>query len=279
MRLLIAIAAAGLFSSGALASDTVEPAVEKHMNVTPELLSARAETALAEGRLVEARLLLDRLARPGTEQVDIAAPLELRYALASDNLAKAQELMNEAPALSSQDCRWRVARGMYHEARGEAESAILELGPAASECPLDASAWRALGQALAADGEEMASIYAFDRAVEHAPSATSIRIAYARMLMSFKRHDMARRQLDLVLQIDPLDSDARLMRDLLAGLSGEDIVRLETDTDKLWAARLATVARGARQAGDAERSRALAARAVMASPDFDADLFAQASAP
>lgn len=243
----------------------------------PARLLDRAEAAIAAGRMIEARWLLDGLNGRGTVPKAAVAPIEARYAVAAGDLAAAGTLITEQQAEASQDCRWRVARGALLSAQGKIDEAIDELGGAAADCTLDAASWQLLAVALSSRNEARASIYAFRRALALTPESVAAHTAYGHALIAFGRHDEARKELDMVVRSDPSNIGARNDRDLLAGILDEDIERQPTDSDERWAERLTAAARGAQQAGDEERARALAARAVMAAPSFDPSLYARAT--
>ncbi len=175
------------------------------------------------------------------------------------------------------DCGLRSVRGLVHDAQGKVDQAIAELGSAAEACRLDLGSWLALARLLAVRHEEMASFFALDQARALAPGSLAVRRLLGHTLLQFGRHDEAARELDLLLRVDPKDVAARDDRDLLAGLTGQDIQRDPDDSDGRWVARLINAAQGATRAGKVEHARALAARAVLSAPKFDPALFVQAS--
>jgi tetratricopeptide (TPR) repeat protein len=268
MRLLSA-AALFLSATTAAAEPTARP-------VSVDQLVARIEEAFDENRMTEVAVLLDNPA-VRTASSDALLSLRARYALASGDLAAAGRIADSPEAEASVDCRIRSVRGLVHDAQGKVDQAINELGSAAEVCPLDPESWLALARLLATRHEEMASFFALDKARALAPGSLAARRLLGHTLLQFGRQDEARRELDLLLRIDPGDVAARDDRDLLAGLMGEDIQRDPKDSDRRWVGRLLNAAQGAKRAGKVERERALAAQAVLAAPKFDPALFAQAA--
>lgn len=269
MRLLSA-AALCLSATVASAELPVQPAS------AVDRLVARAQDALAHDRLTEVAVLLENPAVRESSS-DPVLSLKARYALVSGDLTAAGQIADSSQAEASTDCSLRSVRGLVHDAQGKVDQAIAELGSAAEICRLDLASWLALARLLAVRHEEMASFFALDQARVVAPGALAVRRLRAHTLLQFGRQEEAERELDLLLRIDPRDVAAQDDRDLLAGLTGQDIQRGPDDSDRRWVGRLLNAEQGAKRAGKIEHARALAARAVLTAPKFDPALFVQAS--
>jgi Tfp pilus assembly protein PilF len=118
-----------------------------------------------------------------------------------------------------QAARRHYDRGTEYSRQGRYAEAIIEFRNALQESPRDGEAYYALADAYAASGEPEFAGKNFELAAEFLPDRTDVQLRVGALLLNDGRWDRARLRADHVLQRDPENVDALLLKaTALAGL-------------------------------------------------------------
>lgn len=231
--------------------------------------------AIYEGRLVQARAMLDNIGTPETADEAEIALLLAELALAQGDRAAAMQRLEQIGDLPERlRCRLDAARGQLALDDDDHDRAIGWLGDATAACPHDWRSWNRLAILLDIRGESDASLYAFDQALVRSRGALKVRGNLALFLMRHNERQDARRVLDEALAEAPSDARLQALMIRLDAMEGNLPVRDTEDTAERWAEKLAIAGEGARDANRIELARKLFSQALLAAPRFDAKSWA-----
>lgn len=281
LPLLLQIAPAG--GAGVDASSTVanRPEVVRSGQSPSSIALDRIVSALDHGNYDEADALLQSHDEAlATESPDDLEILRAELTLARGDPAGAAKLLQAATsARGGFRCRILRIEGMAAYAMGDADTSIARLGMFAQDCTPTWREWDVLGRLLAARGEGAASRFAFESALAIPDHPATVSADYGHGLIQLGLFDAASVALARALERDPSNKAAQRDQDYLAGTRGSEPRRRDADNDIEWARRLANAGEGALHAGNDALARALYARALIVSPQYDARLLEAASKP
>ncbi|MBL0915587.1 MAG: tetratricopeptide repeat protein [Sphingopyxis sp.] len=232
-----------------------------------------ADLALQGGRLVEARLLLERLEVQGVPADPTIVLLKAELLLASGLPAEAKPLLATLAGADAPACRVATATALADIQTGAIGAAEAQLDAQAANCAADPVYWRATGWVALGLGRRAAAAEAYRRALALSPDSDAIRNELAVALIANGQAEEAAGLLAGVLGDQPYRQDVSLNLDFANAMLGRNPARRAWESDAFWSRRLETAAEGARQAGRAGLAEALFARALIERPRHDERLW------
>ena len=233
-----------------------------------------ADQAIQAGRLVQADAMLTQL------EIDAAgdAPSSLifvraKYHAVNGNVEAAAAQLSRVDLTKIDRCEGDGLTGWIATEQSQWNKAILQLASAVEQCGDDPVLWNMLGLALLAKHEYTAAIEAFDSALLGKPEHPALLNNRALALIGDNQLAVALRDLNLAIGHEPENTAIQNNIDYLTGLSGISMERRGSDSDTVWAMRLARAGDGARGSSRNEQSTAYFANAAILLDHYDAQIW------
>jgi predicted Zn-dependent protease len=288
-RRLAFLALAAIIGLGSSFSDRVF-AVETEPTADPSLLQSpvaqspvtradllrAADQALAGGRLVEAKELLDRLeteaAGPDGDSVKL---LRAEWLIAVGRAVEAQPLLSAIEGSEPQQCRIlsaEIIASLQLAELDHADRLVADHGPPCTEEPVF---WRSLGRLHLVRERSAAAVTAFRNALALEPANDALRGDLGVALIAADEPVDAVHILADLLARNPDQPDVRINLDYANGMLGQRPARAALDNDMFWSRRLQYAGLGARRADRNVLAEALLGQALIERPRHDEELWRQ----
>lgn len=277
--LLFALCSAGVPGSAWAIDDPKEGGVEAAPSALPvaDFVQA-ADLALQGGRLVEARILIERLDDAGAGNDPTVALLRAELLLALGRPVEAKQILAMMAGSEPLECRVATAMALADIQTGALADAETRLDARTADCITDPVYWRAIGWVALGLGRRAAAAEAYRRALALRPENDAIRNDLAVALIANEQAEEAAGLLASLLDREPRRQDVALNLDYANAMIRRDPVRRPWESDAFWSRRLEMAAEGARRAGHSGFAEALLAKALIERPQHDERLWQQYSA-
>ena len=236
------------------------------------------DAAIREGRLTQAEQMIAVLEQSGdTIFADDLALLKAEHAIALMDAASAGLALAKIKDQDRNICRLHAAKGWVAARQKAFDAAIAALATTTKNCSDDAGAWNLLGLTLVGKGEGDAARDAFARAMALEPGNAQIINNHALASLQNGKVDVALRELNEALVLNPEDQMIWANRNFVAGMAGLAPVRADGDNDAAWSAKLVQFAQGAKMASRGPQASALFSRAMLSLERFDEAIWSEIS--
>lgn len=225
--------------------------------------------AIRSGRLVQAELMLARMAPP--QAGEATTELEILHGQLALAQGRHQDARRDFGALALRvpdDCRVLLGLGMAESGLGDADLAIVHLEGATRTCASDWKAWSALGFAYDAKARWGDSDAAYARAMASGSEQPALLNNVAASRIKQRRFAEAEQILARARAGAPDDVRIANNLDIAAGSLGRMPVRGLRDSTSRWAERLNNAGYAAMLAGRGDEARKWLTMAVAADPVF-----------
>ena len=233
------------------------------------------DQALAGGRLVEAKDLLDRLEAEGNDRDPRLTLLRAEWLIAVGRAADALPLLAVIDSDLPTRCRVVAATTMALLDTAALDDADLLLASEEQPCSGEPVYWRGLGRLHLARVRPAEAVAALRRAAALEPTNDEIQGELAVALLALGDAGDAVQLLAALARRDPARADIRINLDYAHGMLGQRPSRAASDDDMFWSRRLQYAGLGARRADRARLAEAMLGQAILVRPRHDAELWRQ----
>lgn len=274
---LMLMAAVGPFVPQSSVAQNAEPPLAvpeaPHAPIADSLVAI--DQALAGGRLVEAKDLLDRLEAEDTDRDPRLTLLRAEWFIAVDRAADALPLLAVIEGEVPTRCRVVAAKTMALLATAAWDDADLLLAREEAACSGEPVYWRGLGRLHLAHTRPAEAVAALRRAATLEATNDEVQGELAVALLALGDAGDAVQLLADIARRDPTRADIRVNLDYAHGMLGQRPSRAAGDDDMFWSRRLQYAGLGARRADRARLAEAMLGQAILVRPRHDAELWRQ----
>lgn len=274
---LMLMAVVGVFAPQLAIAQNGEPSIE-FAEAPPAPLAdglVALDQALAGGRLVEAKDLLDRLETEGTDRDPRLILLRAEWLIAVGRAADALPLLAVIDSEVPTRCRVVAATTMALLDTAALDDADLLLAREEQSCSGEPVYWRGFGRLHLARVRPAEAVAALRRAAALEPTNDEIQGELAVALLALGDAGDAVQLLAALARRDPARADIRINLDYAHGMLGQRPSRAPGDDDMFWSRRLQYAGLGARRADRARLAEAMLGQAILVRPRHDAELWRQ----
>lgn len=274
---LIVLAAVGSCASQSSLAQNAEPSLTARVAPPVPLAGdlVALDQALAGGRLVEAKDLLDRLEAEGTDRDPRLLLLRAEWLIAVGRAADALPLLATIDIEAPTRCRVVAATTMALLDTAALDDADVLLAREETSCSAEPVYWRGLGRLHLARTRPAEAVTALRRAAALEPANDEVQSELAVALLALGEASDAVRLLAALSLRDPARADIRINLDYAYGMLGQRPSRAAGDDDMFWSRRLQYAGLGARRADRGRLAESMLGQAILVRPRHDAELWRQ----